>query len=200
MPIFEEEFTQRVVEWYQKNGREFFWRQEDLNPFQVLVLEFLLKRTNAVTVDSYAKDFITTYDSLSKFLQADEETLKTEIDELGYYSRIDEINAVCKQIEDFGLPESREELLNITGIGVYTADAILCYGYGVATVPIDMNVARIGKVYFGIEIPSDLRYADELKEKMDSLVPEDNPEDFNWALQDLGARLRSDEDPLGLEG
>ncbi|MFB6216308.1 MAG: endonuclease III domain-containing protein [Candidatus Aenigmatarchaeota archaeon] len=193
-------FEKHILEWYQEEGREFFWREIELNPFQVLVLEILLRRTRAETVDEYGRNIVGRYDTPSEVIEAGKEKLESEIGKLGYVSRAEDLLRISREIEDKGkLPDNRDELMEIEGIGQYIADAILCYGYGQPRVPLDMNVARVGKYYLDISIPSDLRYADELKEEMEERIPEDEPEVFNWALQDLGSALKSNGDPLGLE-
>lgn len=197
--INKEGFKSRLVEWYSDNQREFFWRKEELSTFQVLLLETLLKRTNARTVDKFGKEFVFTYNCPEKFLEEDIDKLKSGIQELGYHSRIDELVEICKQLQERELPDKKEDLMEIEGIGQYTADAILCYGFKHQTVPIDVNVARVGESYFGLELPSDLRYASELKNKMERIVEGGDPRVLNWALQDLGNALRSGSDPLGLK-
>lgn len=188
------------MEWFKDNGREFFWRTKELSPFQMLVLEVLLKRTRAETVDKYGEDFVETYSSPERVLSAGKTELEDGIEKLGYQSRIEDLISISKEIRaEDGLKPDREFLLEIEGLGQYTVDAILCYGYGEPRVPLDVNVARVGEIYLGVDIPSDLRYADELKEKMEKCIDAENPSEFNWALQDLGAALQTEDDPLGLK-
>lgn len=194
------DFSQILLEWFEDHKREFFWREKELNPFQFLLVELLLKRTRAETVDRYGEGFIDSYKSPEEIISQERDKLKKEIEELGYYSRIDELISISEQIKsEGGLKADRAFLLNIKGLGQYTVDAVLCYGYTEPRVPLDANVERVGRTYFNIETPSDLRHADELKNKMEQEMDKKQPKKFNWALQDLGAALKKKEDPLGLK-
>jgi A/G-specific DNA glycosylase len=106
---------------------------------------------------------------------------------------------ISKEVRRRDAIDGREELIDIKGIGQYTADAVLCYGFGYHAVPIDVNVARVGEHYFEMELPSDLRYASDLRARMEEVVTVEDPMTLNWALQDLGNALRSNSDPLGIK-
>jgi A/G-specific adenine glycosylase len=87
------------------------------------------------------------------------------------------------------LPENREEILSLPGIGGYTAGAILSMAYGKKEDAIDGNVLRVYARLYAVE-------EDILKSRgrktIESLVKETLPDragDFNEALMDLGAEI-----------
>ena len=197
MEVEKDKFRRELLNWYQENGRSFFWREETLNPFQIIVLEVLLRRTRAETVDKYGKQVIENLDSPTNTRNTSQQAIENMIEKLGYHSRAEIIKKIAEQLDD-GVPEKRDELMRIDQIGQYIADSVICYAYGKPVVPLDSNVAIVGEAYFSTTTPSDLRYASDLKNLMNDLVSDSSPRDFNWALQDLGSALRTEENPLGL--
>ncbi len=65
---------------------------------------------------------------------------------LGYYSRARNLHKGAQQIvERFGghIPSRREDLLLIQGLGPYTVNAILSFGFRKRAAPVDGNVTRV---------------------------------------------------------
>ena len=65
---------------------------------------------------------------------------------LGYYNRAinfyKSVSIINKNFKGI-LPEDKNELLNLPGIGEYTANAIVAIGYNKRAFPIDVNVKRL---------------------------------------------------------
>lgn len=65
---------------------------------------------------------------------------------LGYYNRAinfyKSVSIINKKFKGI-LPEDKNELLNLPGIGEYTANAIVAIGYNKRAFPIDVNVKRL---------------------------------------------------------
>jgi len=199
--IERDEFRDKLLEWYEKGGRSFYWRENKLTPFKVLVLEMLLKRTKAETVDNMAKEVLNKLSSPEKTLNKQEEEIKELIRPLGLYNRRSKnIRNVCRSlIENFDgeVPETRNDLLSVNGIGNYIADAILCFSFEKPVMVLDTNTAKVAKFYFNLKVPDDLRQDQKIKGLMEPLVPEDHPRKFNWALIDIGSEIKkTGMDPL----
>lgn len=79
------EFQKRLILWFKMKGRNFFWRRQPLDRWQWLVLEMLLKRTRAETVEKFFPSFIEKYHQPDVVVQASSFTIETrqEIDENG---------------------------------------------------------------------------------------------------------------------
>lgn len=189
-------FTDALLDWFNTNGRTFRWREQDLTPFEVLLTEMFLKRTRAETVDSHLPDIFSELNTPEQVVKMDQDELIDLIRPFGLYNRRSKnIKNVCGSIiEQFGgqPPRTRDELLEINGIGEYIADAIRCFGYKEPVLVVDTNVAAVAKRYFGIEPASDLRHDESIRSRLQPLVPVSNPKIFNWGLIDLGAVLQSE--------
>jgi len=90
---------------------------------------------------------------------------------------------------DGNVPEPREELLAINGIGEYTADAVRCFAFGRAAVLLDTNTAAVAREFFGVRPADDLRLDTDIRPALQPVVIRESPRKINWALLDLGADL-----------
>jgi len=197
-----EGFSDQLLSWYEDNGRSFYWREGELSAFEHLLTELLLKRTTAQAVHNHGNDIISTLNSPGQVLSMDHDALVDVLRPLGLYNRrAKNIRTVCEGIQENHcgeIPDSRQELLAIEGIGEYTADMVLSVVFQRPVVAIDTNVMEVAHRYFDIEKPADPRLDTEIRPTLEPIVPPDRPAEFNWALIDLGAALRGENAPSSL--
>jgi A/G-specific adenine glycosylase len=111
---------------------------------------------------------------------------------LGYYRRARMLHEAAREIARAGgtLPGTRDGLLEVRGIGRYTAGAIASIAYGERAALVDGNVARVLARLFAVE--QDVRSGPGLEKiwaLADSLVPDARAGDWNQALMELGAMV-----------
>lgn len=192
--IHTKNFTEKLFEWYEENGRDFFWRTEDLTPFQVLIVEMCLKRTKPKKVDRVGKKIIETIPNLPALSNVGKSELKKLLEPLGLQeNRTEELKGIADALEskyEGKIPQDRETLLSIEGIGPYVSDAVLCFGFGHFVVVVDPNVAEVGKKYFGVSVDGRSGEYPELKRTIHPYIPDGRVEEFNWALIDLGTEIK----------
>lgn len=188
------DFQRTVVEYYRENGRSFFWREEPLSNFDWLLVNMLLKRTRAETVDAHAKEVIRSLVTPQDVVSMPEDELVGLLEPFGLYNRRSKnLRRVCSSLikEHNGqVPDKRDTLLEINGIGEYIADGVLCFAFGRPTLILDANSARFAKKVLGIKPADDLRQDTKIRPTLEPLVPEEHPREFNWGLLDAGAKLR----------
>lgn len=188
-----EEFRQALLAWFNDHGRAFYWRENDLNPFHHLLTELLLKRTTAQTVDNYGGKVLDASPDPETVVAMNDEELVELLRPFGLYNRRSKnIRNVCRQLlkdHDGTVPEMREELLAINGIGEYTADAVRCFAFGKPAVLLDTNIATVAEEFFGVTPADDLRLDTDIRSTLQPVITEENPREINWALLDLGADL-----------
>ena len=83
-------FSNKLLEWYEKNQRELPWRKNIRHkdyPYRVLVSEFMLQQTTVATVIPYFRKFINEWPTLKKLSNAKIEDILLFWQGLGYYSR-----------------------------------------------------------------------------------------------------------------
>jgi A/G-specific adenine glycosylase len=111
---------------------------------------------------------------------------------LGYYSRARNLHACAKYIwNELGgnFPNSYASLIQLKGVGSYTAAAISSFAFGEVQAVVDGNVFRVLARYFGIatDIASG-KGKKEFEAIANQLIPKNSPGEFNQAMMDFGSR------------
>lgn len=196
-------FPNEVLRWYEENGRSFPWREQGLSPHEALLTEFLLQRTRAETVEEVWNEILGKYPSLESIQEATEEQLSKDLEGLGFHNRrardIKKTANILLEERDGHIPDSKDELLELPGVGDYIASATLCFGLEKRAAIADSNVKRVIEYLFDIEAEEDLRNDKRVLEKAEEMLPQKDFKKFNWALLDLGDLLRRGEEPAILE-
>ena len=119
---------------------------------------------------------------------------------LGYYSRARNLHYSAKIIcQKYGgkIPQKKEELLKLKGVGEYTASAISSFAFGEKNAVVDGNVYRLLARYFGLE---DDFFSSQGKKKYTELASQllnkKYPGKYNQAIMDFGALHCKPKKPL----
>ncbi|MDO4788628.1 MAG: A/G-specific adenine glycosylase [Johnsonella sp.] len=181
-----------LIGWYDLNARDLPWRRSP-SPYHVWLSEIMLQQTRVEAVKGYYRRFLDALPDISSLAHADEDTCMKLWEGLGYYSRVRNLHKAAKQImEEYGgiMPSSYTELLNIAGIGPYTAAAIASIVFGEVIPAIDGNLLRVFARLSSY--PESIKEAAAKKAAHAfflECMPKDRPGDFNQALMDLGATI-----------
>lgn len=183
-----------ILDWYVNNRRDFPWRNTN-NPFEVLLAEKLLQQTKACdTVVSIYNALLTGYPTVQDLMKADVKNLREIIRPLGFDYRAVEIKNMATEIVEIHngiIPSDLNNLLKLTGIGDYSARAVLCFAYNQSMPIVDTNVARFLHRLCGIKstLPANPARKKYLRHLATQLLPEDTSRDFNFAILDLCALI-----------
>ncbi|WP_245566416.1 A/G-specific adenine glycosylase [Tuberibacillus calidus] len=194
-----ESWTMVLVNWYKENKRILPWRKTR-NPYFIWISEVMLQQTQVDTVIPYYERFITRFPTMYDLARADEDVLLKEWEGLGYYSRARNLQAGVREVtERYGgiVPRTKRELLNVKGIGPYTAGAILSIAYNEPEPAVDGNVMRVISRLFRIE--EDIAKAKTrrlIEDRLRPYMPADQAGEFNQALMELGALICKPKNPL----
>ncbi|MBQ5805209.1 MAG: A/G-specific adenine glycosylase [Erysipelotrichaceae bacterium] len=195
---FDKKSIDRLLSWYRENRRDLPWRK-DRDPYAIWLSEIMLQQTRVEAVISYYERFRKQYPDVESLAKADEETLLRLWEGLGYYSRVRNMKK-CAQVlmERYNgtLPENKEEMMKLPGIGSYTAGAVSAIAYGLPEAAVDGNVLRVLARLFAIR--DDIRDL-KLKKKLEKTITDfyqknmiSDPEyisDLTQALMELGATV-----------
>ena len=183
-------WTETLLNWYFENKRDFLWRQTK-DPYKIWLSEIILQQTKTSQGLPYYKKFIKEYPTINDLALSSELKVLKLWQGLGYYSRARNLHFTAKYIVkkyDGKFPNSHQEILNLKGVGDYTASAIASICFGLPHAVVDGNVYRFLSRYFGITTPVDTSDGfKEFKEKATSLIDKSQPGDFNQALIEFGA-------------
>jgi A/G-specific adenine glycosylase len=153
----------------------------------------MLQQTQVKTVVPYFTRFIDELPTIGHLAAAPEQQVLRLWQGLGYYSRARNLLRTARLVmtEHAGrLPASVDALLELPGIGRYTAGAIASIAYDIPAPIVDGNVARVLCRLHAIQSPPSQRHTQTtLWEKAARLVPRRRAGDFNSALMELGATV-----------
>ncbi len=180
----------KLLGWYDGHRRRLPWR-ETRDPYAIWISEIMLQQTQVKTVVPYYLRFLERFPTVETLAHAPlGEVLKTW-ENLGYYARVRNLHKAAGEIaEQYGgrIPDNREEIIRLPGIGRYTAGAILSIAFGRVVPAVDGNVRRVISRLFEItESVDDEETRERIEALVQTLVPKRDPGRFNQALMELGA-------------
>jgi len=187
-----------LLAWYDRAKRDMPWRR-DVSPYRTWISEIMLQQTTVATVTPYFGRFLARFPDVKALADAPEEDVLKAWAGLGYYSRARNLRRAAQKIvaEHGGrFPDGFDAVLDLPGIGRYTAGAILSIAFGKPYPVLDGNVARVFSRLFAIE--EDVKAAATVKAlwaRAEELLDRERPGDWNQALMELGATVCLPESP-----
>ena len=176
--------------WYASHSRNLPWRNSQL-PYHIWVSEIMLQQTRVDQARPYFERFISAFPTVHDLFSAPLDEVLKNWEGLGYYSRARNLHKAAKKIvEEYGgaLPHEYNDLLQLPGIGPYTAAAISSIAFNRPHGVLDGNVIRVlSRVTCNSDDTTRTKTRRLLQDLSNSLVAPDNPGDFNQAMMELGA-------------
>lgn len=182
----------KLLTWYAENYRKLPWR-ETKNPYFIWISEIILQQTRVDQGMQYYFDFIDKYPKINDLAEAPEEQVLKTWQGLGYYARARNLHKAAKWVCDVHngqFPDTFESILELPGVGDYTASAIASFAYSLPHAAVDGNVKRVSSRFWGIELPIDnSTFLKQTKSLLTEVIPHDQPGNFNQAMIELGATV-----------
>lgn len=189
---YTKQFQKALVEWFNREKRDLPWRHTT-DPYKIWVSEVMLQQTRVDTVIPYYENFLEKFPTAEALADANEEFLLKQWEGLGYYSRVRNLQAGVREVvENYGgvVPNTRDEISTLKGVGPYTAGAVLSIAYGVPEHAVDGNVMRVLSRVLLIDEDIALPKTKKTFERaVMELIDYDNPSAFNQGLMELGAMV-----------
>lgn len=184
------EFSRVLRDWYSVQKRDLPWRNTD-DPYKIWLSEIILQQTRVDQGIAYYFKFIDKYPTVLALANADEMEVLNLWQGLGYYSRARNLHASAKLIAsklNGEFPQNYQEILQLKGVGSYTAAAIASFAYGEKIAVVDGNVYRVLSRIFGIETPIDSTNGKkQFAELAQELISDEQPGIHNQAIMEFGA-------------
>ncbi len=188
----------QLLNWYRLNARDLPWR-DTRDPYAIWVSEIMLQQTRVETVIPYYQRWLVEFPTLESLAEAEEDRVLKIWEGLGYYNRARNLQKAARIVVEKHLgtlPTEKKKLLDLPGIGRYTAGAILSIAYNQPTPILDGNLRRVFTRLFDIDKPIQIPNTEKiLWEIAELLLPDSNPGDFNQALMELGALVCTPKSP-----
>lgn len=192
--------VKRLLAWYDRHRRRLPWRAlpgEAPDPYRVWLSEIMLQQTTVATVGPYFHNFLKRWPTMEALAAAPVEEVMSAWAGLGYYSRARNLHACAKLVADrYGgnLPGNESELLELPGVGPYTAAAIAAIAFDKRAAPVDGNIERVLARLLAIKTPLPTAKP-ELRAVAEALAPAQRAGDFAQAMMDLGATVCTPKSP-----
>jgi len=183
----------KLIDWSLNQHNHLPWR-EDRSLYKTLVSEIMLQQTTVSTVLNHYERFLKQYPNSKKLSQSTEEEICMAWKGLGYYRRARNLRKAAIDIEDKfkgQIPLDLEELVSISGIGEYTANAIIGIGADQKALAIDANLERVLSRLYMIEEEKGPKLQKKIKNlfndgKIVKEMGKFSARNINEALMDLG--------------
>lgn len=181
------------MSWHRlHNRRQMPWKWEK-EPYRIWLSEIILQQTRVEQGWSYYERFIKQFPTVQILAAAPEQVIFKCWEGLGYYSRCRNLIQTARYIarERNGIfPDRYEEILQLKGVGPYTAAAIASFAFDLPHAVVDGNVYRVLARYLGIETPVDTTAGKKQFTELATLCLDPNqPGIYNQALMDFGATV-----------
>lgn len=185
-----EKIVTPLLDWYHANRRELPWR-ENREPYRVWVSEIMLQQTRVEAVIPYYERFMKRCPTIASLAECEDEELFKLWEGLGYYSRAKNLkkaaNVICTHYEG-RFPEQFEAILDLPGIGSYTAGAISSIAFEKARAAVDGNVLRvITRLTENHQDIMDTKFRKQITEELEKIYPPSERGDFTQSIMELGA-------------
>lgn len=137
------EFRRRLGQWYRSHARDLPWRKT-ADPYAIWLSEIMLQQTQVATVIDYYYRFLARFPNVAALAEAAEPEVLQMWAGLGYYRRARQLHAAAKRIAAAGrFPDSLDEILQLPGVGRYTAGAITSFAFDQPAPIVEANTQRL---------------------------------------------------------
>lgn len=186
------EMVEPLLDWYDANKRDLPWRA-DPTAYHVWLSEIMLQQTRVEAVKGYYERFLKKLPGIEDLANAQEDMLLKLWEGLGYYNRVRNLQkaAVCIMQEyDGQMPGDYQKILQLPGIGSYTAGAISSIAFGLPYPAVDGNVLRVlARLKKDTRDIANATVKAQIEAELKDVMPLDRPGDFNQAMMEIGATV-----------
>ena len=185
-----------LLRWYRAHRRALPWRKARVSPYRIFLAEMMLQQTQVERVIPKYQAFIARYPTIRKLAAAPRAEVIRLWAGLGYNRRAVHLHQAAQAIvrEHGGtFPMRLEALLDLPGIGPYTARALLSFVGNAPVAVVDTNVRRVVGRLFQQDLaalcgnggPTERQF----QTLADGLAPAARSAQWNQALMDLGSAV-----------
>lgn len=189
---------EKLLAWYRTHGRDLPFRSTK-DPYKIWICEIIFQQTRIEQGLNHYHNFINRFPDVETLANVDTDEVLLYWKGLGYYSRALNLHKAAQQImEDYEgtFPEKYDDILQLKGVGKYTAAAISSICFGAKIPAVDGNFYRVlSRVFaddFDVSNSKAFQYFSELALL---IMPEKQAGPFNEAMMDLGSEICKPRNP-----
>jgi A/G-specific adenine glycosylase len=180
-----------VRRWYRRYGRSLPWRGES-DPYRIILSEIMLQQTQVSRVLGHYPRFLRRFPSMPSLARARRRDVVLAWRGMGYNNRAVRLHALASALVDreMRIPSDAASLLELPGVGRYTAHAILSSVHGLPVPVVDVNIRRLlSRVFWRMTSTAGMRSEEEIWRTAEKILPRRGVYDWNQALMDIGATI-----------
>jgi len=189
----ERSFTKNIIDWHLKENKRIMPWKGEKDAYKIWISEIILQQTRVMQGLAYYNNFIKEFPSLQSLALATDEAVFKLWEGLGYYSRCKNLLFTARFIHEKlegKFPVTYEKIIDLKGVGPYTAAAISSFAYGLPHAVVDGNVFRVLARYFGEAVPIDSTKGKEFFGNLaNRLLYKKDTAAYNQAIMDFGATI-----------
>ncbi|KIV76731.1 endonuclease III [Bacillus mycoides] len=119
------------------------------NPFELVIAVALSAQCTDALVNKVTKNLFQKYKTPEDYLSVSLEELQQDIRSIGLFrNKAKNIQKLCRMLlDDYNgkVPEDRDELTKLPGVGRKTANVVVSVAFGVPAIAVDTHVERVSK-------------------------------------------------------
>ena len=167
------------------------------DPYRIWLSEIMLQQTTVAAVKDYFERFTKRWPTVRDLADAQDEDVMAEWAGLGYYARARNLLKCARVVANEkggAFPDTVNALLELPGVGPYTAGAVSAIAFDKSSVVVDGNVERVMARLYDVHTPLPAAKP-ELTALAESLTPLERAGDYAQAVMDLGATICTPRNP-----
>lgn len=119
------------------------------NPFELVIAVLLSAQTTDINVNRVTRSLFEKYTTPEDYLAVSLEELQDDIRSIGLYrTKAKNIQKLCTTLLDEfdgAVPDTRQELMQLAGVGRKTANVVMSVAFGKPAIAVDTHVERVAK-------------------------------------------------------
>ncbi len=179
-------FRRKILSFYRRHGRKLPFR-DTTDPYKIAVAEIMLQQTQVDRVLPFWERWVATWPDWRSLAKASNGELLALWSGLGYNRRALFLGKLAREVaskHNGVLPGDAATLMQLPGIGPYTAKAIMIFAHNAPLVTVDTNIRRVILIEFGL--PAETA-APDIERLAELLLPRKRSRDWHNALMDYSA-------------
>ncbi|MFT4469083.1 A/G-specific adenine glycosylase [Arthrobacter sulfonylureivorans] len=180
----------RIRDWFAASARDLPWRRPECDAWGILVSEFMLQQTPVVRVLPVWEQWMQRWPRPADLAADSAGEAVRAWGRLGYPRRALRLHAAATAIvERHGgrVPDDHGSLLELPGVGTYTAAAVASFAFGLPETVVDTNIRRVhARLVTGAALPAPALTAAEMRLAQE-LMPASGTKEWNAGAMELGA-------------
>lgn len=188
-----------LLNWWNPDQFDYPWRKTS-DPYKILISELLLHKTDAKKVERIYPRFIRKFPAILDLHQANIEEIEKLIKDIGLFYRAQRIKKIAEQIIhkfNGNIPDGKEGLISLYGVGDYISNAVLCFAFKKRVPIVDTNVIRVYERVFNLKSSKSRPRTDKkIWDFAEKVLPSEKYVEYNYALLDFASKVCKAKNPL----